>query len=128
MSSKQWYNKFYNKGGWGIYAKINWTIRKQNPMFYIQILLSIFVPVLAYLGINWSDVTTWDTFFQVIVSAISNPYCLSIVAVSLFNTIVDTSSLGINDSEHVLCLKCIFDDCDDHEQHEEKQEEPENKE
>lgn len=95
--------------------KINWVIRKQNPMFYIQIALSIFVPVLAYLGINWSDVTTWDTFFQVIIAAISNPYCLSIVAVSLFNTVVDTSSLGINDSNHVLCLKCIFDDCDEHE-------------
>ena len=108
--------------------KINWTIRKQNPMFYIQLLLSVFVPVLAYLGINWSDVTTWETFFQVIVSAISNPYCLSIVAVSLFNTVVDTSSPGVNDSDHVLCLKCIFDDCEVHEQVEEKQEEPEKKE
>ena len=102
--------------------KINWTIRKQNPMFYIQLSLSVFVPVLAYLGINWSDVTTWNTFFQVIVSAVSNPYCLSIVAVSLFNTVVDTSSPGINDSNHVLCLKCIFDDCEMHEQQtEEKQ-------
>lgn len=95
--------------------KINWTIRKQNPMFYIQLILSIFVPVLAYLGINWSDVTTWGTFFHVIVAAISNPYCLSIVAVSLFNTVVDTSSMGISDSKHVLCLKCIFDDCEEHE-------------
>ena len=108
--------------------KINWTIRKQNPMFYIQLLLSVFVPVLAYLGINWSDVTTWGTFFQVIVSAVSNPYCLSIVAVSLFNTVVDTSSPGINDSNHVLCLKCIFDDCGEHEKVEEKPEEPEKKE
>ena len=104
--------------------KINWTVRKQNPMFYVQILLSVFIPVLAYLGINWSDVTTWDTFFQVILSAVSNPYCLSIVAVSLFNTVVDSSSLGVNDSNHVLCLKCIFDDCKEHEQcKEEKQQE-----
>ena len=102
--------------------KINWTIRKQNPMFYIQILLSVFVPVLAYLGINWSDVTTWGTFFQVIIAAISNPYCLSIVAVSLFNTIVDTSSLGMSDSNHVLCLKCIFDDCEEHKPVEEPKE------
>lgn len=102
--------------------QINWTIRKQNPMFYIQLILSVFVPVLAYLGINWSDVTTWGTFFQVIISAISNPYCLSIVAVSLFNTIVDTSSPGMSDSKHVLCLKCIFDDCSEHEKIEEKQE------
>lgn len=95
--------------------KINWTIRKQNPMFYIQLMLSVFVPVLAYLGINWSDVTTWGTFFHVIVAAVSNPYCLSIVAVSLFNTVVDTSSMGVSDSKHVLCLKCIFDDCEEHE-------------
>jgi uncharacterized membrane protein len=95
--------------------KINWTIRKQNPMFYIQVILSVFVPVLAYLGINWSDVTTWGTFFHVIVAAVSNPYCLSIVAVSLFNTVVDTSSMGVSDSKHVLCLKCIFDDCEEHE-------------
>ena len=108
--------------------KINWTIRKQNPMFYIQLILSIFIPILGYLGINWSDVTTWDTFFHVIIAAISNPYCLSIVAVSIFNTVVDTSSPGVNDSEHVLCLKCIFDDCEEHEQVEEKQEEPEKKE
>ena len=108
--------------------KINWTIRKQNPMFYIQLVLSVFVPVLAYLGINWSDVTTWNTFFQVIISAISNPYCLSIVSVSLFNTVVDTSSLGVNDSEHVLCLKCIFDDCTEHEHHEEVQPEEDKKE
>ena len=108
--------------------KINWAIRKQNPMFYIQLILSIFVPILGYLGINWSDVTTWESFFQVILAAISNPYCLSIVAVSLFNTVVDTSSLGINDSNHVLCLKCIFDDCEEHEHAEEKQEDPEKKE
>ena len=103
-------------------GKINWTIRKQNPMFYIQIVLSIFVPVLSYLGINWSDVTTWDTFFNVIIAAISNPYCLSIIGVSLFNTVVDTSSYGVSDSNHVLCLKCIFDDCSEHEKIEEKQE------
>jgi hypothetical protein len=57
-------------------------------------------------------------------AAISNPYCLSIVAVSLFNTIVDTSSPGVSDSKHVLCLKCLFDDCEEHEQ----KEEPEKKE
>lgn len=108
--------------------KINWTIRKQNPMFYVQLVLSVFVPVLAYLGINWSDVTTWDTFFQVILSAVSNPYCLSIVAVSIFNTIVDTSSYGVSDSNHVLCLKCIFDDCTEHEKVEEQPKEPEKKE
>ena len=74
-------------------GKINWTIRKQNPMFYIQIILSVFVPVLSYLGINWSDVTTWDTFFQVILSAVSNPYCLSIIAVSYTHLTLPTMAV-----------------------------------
>lgn len=95
--------------------KLNWKIRSQNPMFYIQILLSFFVPVLGYLGLNWSDMTTWGSLFDMIMSALSNPYCLSIAAVSVFNAIVDSTSPGISDSNHVLCLKCIFDDCEEHE-------------
>lgn len=95
--------------------KINWKLRGQNPMFYVQVILSFFIPVLGYLGLNWSDVTTWDSFFHVVFSALSNPYCLSIAAVSVFNAIVDSSSPGISDSEHVLCLKCLFSDCEEHE-------------
>lgn len=96
--------------------KINWKLRGQNPIFYVQIILSFFIPVLGYLGLNWSDVTTWGSFFEVIMGALSNPYCLSIAAVSVFNAIVDSSSPGVSDSKHVLCLKCLFSDCDDHEQ------------
>ena len=62
--------------------KLNWKIRSQNPMFYIQIILSFFIPVLGYLG---------------------------------FNAVVDSTSPGIGDSNHVLCLKCLFDDCEEHE-------------
>ena len=105
--------------------KINWKIRSQNPIFFVQVALSFFVPVLAYLGLNWSDVTTWGSFFEVIMAALSNPYCLSIALVSVFNAVVDSSSPGISDSKHVLCLKCLFDDCDEHEVEEK---EPENKE
>ena len=95
--------------------KLNWKIRLQNPMFYLQIILSFFIPVLGYLGLNWSEVTTWASFFDVIYAALSNPYCLSIAAVSVFNAIVDSTSPGISDSKHVLCLKCLFSDCDEHE-------------
>ena len=109
-------------------AKLNWKIRSQNPMFYIQIILSFFIPVLGYLGMNWSEVTTWSSFFHVILSAFGNPYCLSIAAVSVFNAVVDSTSPGISDSKHVLCLKCLFSDCDEHEVNEEpKNEEEQNK-
>lgn len=96
--------------------KLNWKIRGQNPMFYIQIILSFFIPVMGYLGLNWSEITTWNSFFDMIWAAFSNPYCLSIAAVSVFNAVVDSTSPGIGDSEHVLCLKCLFSDCEDHEE------------
>lgn len=104
--------------------KINWKLRGQNPMFYIQVALSFFIPVLGYLGLNWSDVTTWESFFEVVMGALSNPYCLSIALVSVFNAVVDSSSPGVSDSNHVLCLKCLFSDCEEHEH----KEEPEKKE
>jgi uncharacterized membrane protein len=104
--------------------KINWKLRGQNPMFYVQVALSFFIPVLGYLGLNWSDVTTWGSFFDVVMGALGNPYCLSIALVSVFNAVVDSSSPGISDSNHVLCLKCLFSDCEEHEH----KKEPEKKE
>lgn len=95
--------------------KLNWKIRSQNPMFYIQILLSFFIPVLGYLGLNWSEMTTWGSLFDMLWDAFSNPYCLSIAAVSVFNAVVDSTSPGVGDSNHVLCLKCLFDECEEHE-------------
>lgn len=105
---------------------LNWKIRFQNPMFYLQIILSFMIPVLGYLGLNWSDVVTWDIFIQLIRDAFSNPYCLSIAAVSVFNAVVDSTSPGISDSKHVMCLKCLFSDCEEHEKvDEEEPKEPE---
>ena len=103
--------------------KLNWKIRSQNPMFYIQIVLSFFIPVLGYLGLNWSEMTTWNSLFDMILAAFSNPYCLSIAAVSVFNAIVDSTSPGVSDSEHVLCLKCLFDNCEEHNEQEPKEKE-----
>ena len=101
---------------------LNWKIRFQNPMFYLQIILSFMIPVLGYLGLNWSDVVTWDIFIQLIRDAFSNPYCLSIAAVSVFNAVVDSTSPGISDSEHVMCLKCLFGDCEEHEKVDDEEE------
>ena len=102
--------------------KLNWKIRSQNPMFYFQILLSFLIPVLGYFGLNWSEMTTWGSLLGMLKDAFSNPYCLSIALVSVFNAVVDSTSPGIGDSEHVLCLKCLFSDCEEHNNVEDKKE------
>lgn len=82
--------------------KINWKLRFSNPMFIGQLILSIVLPILSYVGLTVQDLTTWVKLFEVIVQAISNPYCLLLVVVSVYNTIVDPTTKGLGDSEHAL--------------------------
>lgn len=38
--------------------KINWTVRLKNPIWWVQIVLAMFTPILAYAGITAADITT----------------------------------------------------------------------
>ena len=53
---------------------MNLKVRVKNPVFWVQIVLSILTPVLAYAGLTAQDLTTWSKVGELIVGAISNPY------------------------------------------------------
>ena len=38
--------------------KINWKVRFNNPVFWANLAMAVVLPVLAYLGLNWEDMTT----------------------------------------------------------------------
>jgi phi LC3 family holin len=82
--------------------KINLKVRFKNPMFYVQLGLSILTPVLTYLGLSSTDLTTWEKLGDVLAQAFSNPYVLSLVAVSVYNALVDPTTKGFGDSENAL--------------------------
>lgn len=82
--------------------RINWKIRIKNPMFWVQIIASIFVPILAYMGITVQDLTTWGMVGKALLLAVSNPYVLILVAMSVYNTIVDPTTTGVSDSLKAL--------------------------
>lgn len=75
--------------------KINLKVRFKNPVFIAQFILAIFTPILAYAGLTAQDLTTWKALFDLIVDAISNPYVLSLVAVSVWNALNDPTTEGI---------------------------------
>lgn len=81
---------------------INWKIRFKNPMFYAQIILSVFAPILAYMGLTVQDLTTWAAVGNVLLMAVSNPYVLGLVIVSLYNAIIDPTTTGFTDSAKAL--------------------------
>ena len=81
---------------------INWSVRIKNPNFWVKVVLSIVTPVMAYFGLTAADFTTWPMVWETIVSAVQNPYVIVTVLVSLFNSVVDSTSTGLTDSELAL--------------------------
>ncbi len=87
--------------------KINWKVRFKNPLFIAQIFISILVPILTYFGLEAKDLTTWKSVFDLVVNALSNPYVVSMIVVSVFNAINDPVTKGYTDSERALGYKEI---------------------
>ena len=82
--------------------KINWKVRFKNPLFVAQLGMSILVPILAYAGLTVQDLTTWKALGDLLLSAFSNPYVLGLVAISVYNAVLDPTTKGLNDSLNVL--------------------------
>ena len=82
--------------------QINWKVRFSNPIFYVQIVLSILMPILTYFELSASDLTTWGKLFDVLLQAISNPCVLVAVVVSVYNSIIDPTTKGFGDSRNAL--------------------------
>ena len=82
--------------------KINWKVRIANPAFWAQIVLSVFVPLLAYYGMNWEDMTTWAAIGNLFVQAVQNPVVVLSVVVSVYNAIIDPTTKGISDSARAM--------------------------
>ena len=59
-------------------------------------------PILTYLGLTATDLSTWAILGEVLLKAISNPYVLSLVALNVYNTLVDPTTKGFGDSEQAL--------------------------
>ena len=82
--------------------KINWKVRFKNPVFIANLLLAIIVPILAYCGLKWEDMTTWYALGNLFVEAVKNPVIVVSVIVSVWNAINDPTTAGLSDSKNAL--------------------------
>lgn len=82
--------------------KVNWKVRFKNPVFIAQLILSVLTPILAYAGLTIQDITTWGALGNLLVSALSNPYVLGLVIVSVWNAVNDPTTAGVSDSVNAL--------------------------
>lgn len=85
--------------------KINWKVRARNPMFWVQVFLSVALPVGGYFGLTGSDITSWPILWKVTVDALSNPFVLFSAGISLYNAVLDPTTPGVSDGRVGLSYK-----------------------
>lgn len=79
--------------------KINWKVRFKNPVFWVNIAAAVLLPILAYMGLSWEDMTSWSALGNVLVDAVKNPVILASVVCSVWNALNDPTTAGISDSD-----------------------------
>lgn len=83
---------------------INWKVRfsKGNLSFVLRFIGALLIPILAYFGLKFEDITSFDTLLDVLSKFIGNPYLLGLTVVNALNMVPDPTSKGLTDSEKAL--------------------------
>ena len=82
--------------------KINWTVRFANPLWWAQVLAGVFIPVLAYYGLKWEDMTSWSAIWDILVQAVKNPVVVVAALTNLWSATTDPTTAGMSDSERAM--------------------------
>lgn len=81
---------------------INWKIRAKNPTFWVQLVVSTAISVLAYFSLTPQDLLSWDIVLDTLIRAVQTPYVWIMTAVIWYNAIIDPTTTGITDSKNAL--------------------------
>lgn len=92
---------------------MNLKVRFKNPVFIAQLILAILTPILAYAGLTFQDLTSWDALGKLLLGAISNPYVLGLIVVSVWNALNDPTTSGVGDSNRALTYTTPFKDIEE---------------
>ncbi len=85
--------------------KINWKVRAKSPQFWIGLLGVVASPVLAYYGLSYADMTTWESIGNVLQQFFTNPFLMGTVvmaALSFVGVLTDPTTKGIADSARAM--------------------------
>lgn len=83
---------------------INWKVRfsKKNIQFWVRFIGALMIPVLAYLGVNFEDLTTWGAVWDVVQRFFSNPFLWGLTFLNALNIIPDPITPGLGDSQRAM--------------------------
>lgn len=81
---------------------INWKVRMKNPVFWVQLVSAVVLPILTYMGLGWEDMTSWSALGGIFLEAVRNPVILVSVIVSVWNAVNDPTTKGLGDSVQAM--------------------------
>lgn len=82
--------------------KINWKIRIKNPVFWMQLLGSMGITVLAYSSIQPHELSNWPSLFDLIKGVAGNPYLIGLCLWNTWSALNDPTTSGLADSARAL--------------------------
>lgn len=82
--------------------KINWSVRLKNRAFVTRFALALVLPILAYFGIKFEDLTSWGAVFGLLGKFVSNPYLVGLTVFNALNIVPDPTTAGFGDSKRAL--------------------------
>ncbi len=82
--------------------KINFKVRFKNPTFWIGILVAVVATVSAQIGVDVTQLTTWQAFFDALKNAVSNPVVVVSVIACVYNAVIDPTTSGLCDSKDAM--------------------------
>lgn len=84
---------------------INWKVRVRSVQFWVGLIGVIMSPILAYLNLSYSDLTTWESVGSIITAFFTNPFLIGTVVMavlSFIGVITDPTTKGIEDSAQAM--------------------------
>lgn len=86
-------------------ATINWKTRVKHPAFWIGMAGVVVSPILAYNGMEYSDLTTWQTVGDLAIGFVKNPYLVGSTAMAVLGALgvaIDPTTAGVSDSKRAM--------------------------
>ena len=85
-------------------SKINWKVRfnRNNLTFIFRFIGALLLPVLAYMGLQFQDITSWNVVGSLLLDFVKNPYLVGLTLLNALNIIPDGTTKGLSDSYKAL--------------------------
>ena len=92
------------------FLNINWQVRLKNPMWWVQVIVAIVMPLILGMGYEWTDMTSWATLGETLLAALGNPVVVVTMLTSLWAAVTDPTTKGFKDSERAMTYEKPQDD------------------